>query len=138
MKVTLDTIFGEILEDYPASEDVLRKFLGEAYCLTCPGKMFDNIGNGAMIHGLSDEAATEMVKDLQAVVDAAEGVEGNDHSAVDSETEPKVVPEHDHGAEDHAGHDHSGHSHDKDNHAEHNHDEVENEDTLAEDDDLIV
>ncbi len=69
MDVTLDTIFGELLEDYPGTEDVLRKYLGEAYCLTCPGKMFDTIGNGAMLHGLSDEQAIAMVNDLQAVVD---------------------------------------------------------------------
>lgn len=72
MKVTLDTIFGEVLEEYPASEDVLRKYLGEAYCLTCPGKMFDTIGNGVMLHGLPDEVAQQMVDDLQQVVDEAE------------------------------------------------------------------
>ncbi|MBI2411323.1 MAG: DUF1858 domain-containing protein [Candidatus Kerfeldbacteria bacterium] len=69
MKVTLDTIFGEILEEYPASEEVLKKYLGEAYCLSCPGKMFDTIGNGVLLHGLPDEVANLMVADLQAVVD---------------------------------------------------------------------
>lgn len=69
MQVSLDTIFGEILEEYPRSEDVLKKYLGEAYCLSCPGKMFDTIGNGALIHGLSDETAKAMVADLQACVD---------------------------------------------------------------------
>lgn len=78
MEVSLDTIFGEILEEHPDSEEVLKKYLGEAYCLTCPGKMFDTIGNGAMLHGLSDEEAAGMVADLQAVVDrdlAAESTE---------------------------------------------------------------
>lgn len=70
MRVTLDSIFGELLEEYPDTEEVLRKYLGEAYCLSCPGKMFDTIGNGVMLHGLSDETAQLMVKDLQAVVDA--------------------------------------------------------------------
>lgn len=69
MNVSLDTIFGEVLEEYPRSEDVLKKYLGEAYCLTCPGKMFDTIGNGALIHGLSDETAEAMVRDIQKVVD---------------------------------------------------------------------
>lgn len=72
MKVTLDTIFGEVTEEYPETERVLKKYLGEAYCLTCPGKMFDTIGNGAMIHGLSDEEAMNMVHDLQEVVDTYE------------------------------------------------------------------
>lgn len=57
------------MEEYPASIDVLKKYLGEAYCLTCPGKMYDTIGNGAMLHGLSDAQAQGMVEDLQEVVD---------------------------------------------------------------------
>lgn len=72
MKISLDTIFGEITEEYPETERVLKKYLGEAYCLTCPGKMFDTIGNGALIHGLSDEEAMNMVHDLQEVVDSYE------------------------------------------------------------------
>lgn len=70
--VSLNSIFGELLDEYPRTELVLKEFLGEAYCLTCPGKMFDTIGNGAMIHGLSDADADRMVAGLQAVVDAYE------------------------------------------------------------------
>lgn len=81
MQVSLDTIFGEILEEYPRSEDVLKEYLGEAYCLTCPGKMFDTIGNGAMIHGLSDEVAKNMVADLQKVVDEQEASESSSDDA---------------------------------------------------------
>lgn len=77
MDVTLETIFGEILEEYPDTEEVLKKYLGEAYCLTCPGKMFDSIGNGAMLHGLSDEQAVAMVNDLQEVVDRYEAEADN-------------------------------------------------------------
>lgn len=70
MQISLNTIFGELLEEYPETEDVLKKYLGEAYCLSCPGKMFDTIGNGAMLHGLSDDVANAMVQDLQTVVDS--------------------------------------------------------------------
>lgn len=72
MKVTLDSIFGELLEEYPETEEVLKEYLGAAYCLTCPGKMYDTIGNGAMLHGLSNEKADSMVVDLQTVVDSYE------------------------------------------------------------------
>lgn len=75
MRVTLNSIFGELLEEYPETEDVLKKYLGEAYCLTCPGKMFDTLGNGAMLHGLSDEAADSLVADLQKVVDSYENAD---------------------------------------------------------------
>jgi hypothetical protein len=109
MKVSLNTIFGEILEDYPASEDVLRKYLGEAYCLTCPGKMFDTIGNGAMIHGLSDESAIGMVRDLQAVVDAAEGVRSSGSEEADATS--ATVPEPEHADHNHTDHDHGDHEH---------------------------
>lgn len=83
MKVSLDTIFGEITEDYPESEEVLRKYLGEAYCLTCPGKMFDTIGNGVMLHGLPDEVAHAMVADLQAVVDKQDAEEGAEEDDIE-------------------------------------------------------
>lgn len=75
MKITLDSIFGELLEEYPHTEMVLKKYLGEAYCLSCPGKMFDTIGNGASIHGLSDKEAGAMLRDLQVVVDQYESGE---------------------------------------------------------------
>lgn len=84
MLVTLDSIFGELLEEYPETEEVLKEFLGAAYCLTCPGKMYDTIGNGAMIHGLSHERAMEMVEDLQQVVDSYENG-GVDNSKTDTE-----------------------------------------------------
>ncbi len=72
MKITMQTILGELLEEYPGAEAVMKKYLGEAYCLTCPGKMFDTIGNGAMLHGMSDAEAENMLSDLQEVVDNQE------------------------------------------------------------------
>lgn len=85
----MDTVFGEILEEYPGAEAVLKKYLGEAYCLTCPGKMFDTIGNGAMLHGLSNEEAANMLSDLQEVVDEYErthgGQEADGEGAVQSQ-----------------------------------------------------
>ncbi len=107
MKVSKDTIFGEILEEYPGSEAVLVKYLGAAYCLTCPGKMFDTIGNGAMIHGLSDEAMQGMVKELQAVVDAEEG------GQLTKEQEG-ALPERLAHEPAHTGHVHSHHAHEDD------------------------
>jgi hypothetical protein len=98
MKVTLQSIFGELLEEYPRTEEVLREYLGEAYCLTCPGKMFDTIGNGAMLHGLPDDVAEQMVKDLQAVVDDYEaGGDGSSAkivgpSAAAGHSEPPEIP----------------------------------------------
>ncbi len=72
MKVGPETIFGELLEQYPETEEVLRTYMKDAYCLTCPGKMFDTIGNGAQLHGLSPEQIQEMVTALQEVVDRSE------------------------------------------------------------------
>jgi len=86
MNVSLETIFGELLEEYPKTEQVLIKYLGQAYCLTCPGKMFDNIGNGAMIHGLSNDVADKMVEDLQKVVDEYEIVELKEEEKAAEET----------------------------------------------------
>lgn len=91
MKVTLDTIFGEVLEEYPETEEVLKDYLGEAYCLTCPGKMFDTIGNGAMLHGLSDDTAFAMVEDLQKVVDSY-GDESSSSAADESKKVDPIIP----------------------------------------------
>lgn len=72
MKVTQQTIFGELLDAYPETAEVLKQYLGEAYCLTCPGRMFDTIGNGAVVHGLSEQQMESLIEDLQAAVDRAE------------------------------------------------------------------
>lgn len=89
MKVTLDSIFGILLEEYPETERVLIKYLGQAYCLTCPGKMYDTIGNGAMLHGLSDDEAMNMVSDLQEVVDSYEMDESKKEEAEQIRAERK-------------------------------------------------
>jgi hypothetical protein len=129
MEVTLDSIFGELLEEYPETEEVLKDYLGQAYCLVCPGKMFDTIGNGVLLHGLTDEHAAEMVDDLQVVVDAYEEGKTEDEiralhekrreagtAAIGAATAPYVMPGSPapaatgHHAND--GHDHAGHRHD--------------------------
>ncbi len=148
--VTLETIFGELLEEYPASEVVLKKYLGAAYCLVCPGKMFDNIGNGAAIHGLDDDTAEKMVADLQDVVDKTEKGELTEEmkEAHDKASDPDAAPaeffdpfsvSHEeimrmrglmgHGGdeeEDHSGHDHAegeghGEVEEKGDHSGHDH-----------------
>lgn len=82
MIVTHETIFGEVLEEYPETEEVLKEYLGAAYCLVCPGKMFDTIGNGILLHGLSDIDAKHMIEDLQAVVDSYEEGEAQSKDAL--------------------------------------------------------
>ena len=69
MKITKDTILGELLEQYPKAEEVLREYLGDAPCLTCPGKMYDTIGNGALIHGLPEAEVDAMVADIQTMIE---------------------------------------------------------------------
>lgn len=90
MKVTMETILGEILEEYPGAEAVMKKYLGEAYCLTCPGKMFDSIGNGAMLHGMSGEEAANMLSDLQEVVDEYEAAHPGNPEPKPESTQPEA------------------------------------------------
>lgn len=70
MKITLETIFGELLEEYPDTEAIIKKYMGEdVYCITCPGRMFDTIQNGAMLHGLSEQEILALITELQQEID---------------------------------------------------------------------
>lgn len=67
MKITKNTIIGELLNKYPQTEKVLKKYLGESTCLTCPGKMYDTVGNIGEIHGLDKGKMDTLLSDLRKV-----------------------------------------------------------------------
>lgn len=71
MNITRDTILGVMLAEHPQAEAVLRKYLGESTCFSCPGKMYETIANGAQVHGLNNEQIDELVAALQQTVKSA-------------------------------------------------------------------
>lgn len=62
MNITKETLIGELLEEHPETEVVIREHLGDVGCLNCPGKYFDTLEAGAALHGMSPEQVETMVK----------------------------------------------------------------------------
>lgn len=65
MTVSKDTLIGELLEEHPEAEVVIREHLGDVGCLNCPGKYFDTLEAGASLHGMSPEQVEAMVKAIK-------------------------------------------------------------------------
>ena len=64
MKITKNTTIGDLLDEYPDAEKILRKYLGEVGCLTCPMRAMETLENGATVHKLSKPKLDKMVKEL--------------------------------------------------------------------------
>lgn len=64
MKITKDSIIGDVLEKYPQTEEIFLSF--EMHCLHCPVSRGESIGEAAGVHGIDAEklvsALNECVK----------------------------------------------------------------------------
>ncbi len=49
-----ESIIKEVIRDYPATEEVFRRFYGEG-CFSCPGQAFETIAQSAMMHNVELE-----------------------------------------------------------------------------------
>jgi len=63
-KITKDMLIGEIIEKYPAAEDVFRRYFGSG-CFTCPGSQHEDIYFGAGVHNVDPD---EVVDELNRVL----------------------------------------------------------------------
>ena len=68
MQITKDTLIGELLEAHPEAEQVIRTQLGDVGCLSCPGKYFDTLEAGALLHGLSPEKIDLLVNEIRHTI----------------------------------------------------------------------
>lgn len=62
--ITKEMTIGEVMEKYPVTEDVFRKYFGTG-CFTCPGSKMENIAFGATMHNVD---ADTVVKELNEAV----------------------------------------------------------------------
>ncbi len=62
--ITDDMCIGTVIEDFPATEPVFKKFFGDG-CFTCPGSKNEDISFGAMMHNV--ELKT-VLKELNEVI----------------------------------------------------------------------
>lgn len=54
------SIIGEVIRDYPGTEEVFRRFYGEG-CFSCPGQAYETIAQSAMMHNVElDEILKEL------------------------------------------------------------------------------
>ncbi len=62
--ITKEMTIGEVMEKYPSTEEVFRKYFGTG-CFTCPGSKMENIAFGATMHNVD---ADVVIKELNEKV----------------------------------------------------------------------
>ena len=55
VQLTSEQLIGAMVEQYPATKEVLRRRFGEG-CFTCPGFATETLAQGAMMHGIDMQA----------------------------------------------------------------------------------
>ncbi len=61
--ITEETIIGEVMERYPGSVEVFRKYFGKG-CYTCPGSRVEDISFGATMHNADVGTVLRELNDL--------------------------------------------------------------------------
>ncbi|MGR3295045.1 MAG: DUF1858 domain-containing protein, partial [Candidatus Bathyanammoxibius sp.] len=49
--ITKKSSLGDVIKDYPETEEVFKKYFGSG-CFTCPGSKMEDIAFGAMMHNM--------------------------------------------------------------------------------------
>ena len=57
-QIRADNILGDILAVYPETEEVFRKYYGQA-CFSCPGQATETVTQSAMMHNVSEKQVLE-------------------------------------------------------------------------------
>jgi len=64
MKVTKDSIIGDVIRDNPAAMKVIERYFGSG-CFTCPGIRMESISFGAMMHNIDPEVIVKELNELE-------------------------------------------------------------------------
>lgn len=76
INITKDTNIAELVNNYPKAVEILTAF--GLHCVGCFASAFDTIGEGAEIHGMIEEEISEMLDEVNSVLNSEE--EKNDES----------------------------------------------------------
>ena len=69
MQVTKDTLIGEVLLEYPETQDIMLKYFGEEVaCVMCPGQAFDTFAMIADLHGIDDSIVDAMLVEMNETI----------------------------------------------------------------------
>lgn len=63
--VTKDTCIGDLIEKYPQTEAVFKRFFGSG-CFTCPGAKNEDIAFGSFMHNADVE---EVIRELNKAIE---------------------------------------------------------------------
>jgi hypothetical protein len=75
MKVTKDTIIGDVIKNVPGGSAVIEKYFGNG-CFTCAGINVESLSFGAMMHNLDPEAIVKEINELGELGESGELEEG--------------------------------------------------------------
>ncbi|MBF0330046.1 MAG: DUF1858 domain-containing protein [Nitrospirae bacterium] len=64
MKVTKDTVIGDVIKDNPSATKVIEKYFGNG-CFTCAGIKVESLAFGAMMHNLDVNKIVEEINALE-------------------------------------------------------------------------
>lgn len=64
MKVTKDTVIGDVIKDNPSATKVIEKYFGNG-CFTCAGIKVESLSFGAMMHNLDVNKIVEEINALE-------------------------------------------------------------------------
>ena len=64
VQLTSEQLIGAMVEQYPATKEVLRRRFGEG-CFTCPGFATETLAQGAMMHGIDMQ---ELLAELEQTI----------------------------------------------------------------------
>jgi hybrid cluster-associated redox disulfide protein len=63
MKVTKDTVIGDVIKNSPSGTKVIEKYFGNG-CFTCPGMKVESIAFGAMMHNVDPKKIVDEINAL--------------------------------------------------------------------------
>jgi len=64
VKVTKDSVIGDVIESVPGAKTVIEKYFGNG-CFTCPGIRMESISFGSMMHNIDPEVVVKEINDLE-------------------------------------------------------------------------
>ena len=73
--ITENTMISEIVEKYPEIAEVLTMDYG-FHCMGCFGANMESIGQGAAVHGMTEEETAEMLKAVNGIIESAKTSKG--------------------------------------------------------------
>jgi hybrid cluster-associated redox disulfide protein len=70
--ITKEMVIGEVIEEYPGTEAVFKKYFGKG-CSECPGSKVEDIDFGSTMHNANIETVLRELNEIAAKPDRRKG-----------------------------------------------------------------